>query len=308
VTRGVPPFLLPNYDVVTASPWQLHQDSSTLPLPAFLPEWDYSTDLHLSRQIRIDAASARREAALPPEAPLVVTVEWTAAASQTSDRACRLPVVDGAEVTATADIRGALLGGALILTTRLVLGEDTPSTEPFVAQHAGDVLYEDTARTELQGTAGRLPTYVVDFAQAGFDRDARWHIELPTSLSEPAAAAVRLYLNSADTEVVNAARKAAAPTAAQQRILTWMESDLTSRLVDAALRAEWRVTLSPFSVATDRVTGSVATTHKAPVPLREVFEVSTHRRRSLVGATSCRTRPAPCTHRVGHHAHRHPRG
>ncbi|WP_236241091.1 hypothetical protein [Streptomyces sp. CC228A] len=51
-----------------------------------------------------------------------------------------------------------------------------------------------------------------------------------------------------------------------------------------------------------------AATHKAPVPSGEVFEVSTHRHRSLVGSPSCRTRPPACPGRVGHHAHRHPRG
>ncbi|MET8898318.1 peptidoglycan-binding protein [Streptomyces albogriseolus] len=65
-------------------------------------------------------------------------------------------------------------------------------------------------------------------------------------------------------------------------------------------------TLSSFSVATDRVTGWLPATHEAPVPLEEVFYVSTHRRGSLVGRLSCRTRPASRLGRVGHHAHRHP--
>ncbi|MEW2423919.1 hypothetical protein AB0911_25570 [Streptomyces nigra] len=64
--------------------------------------------------------------------------------------------------------------------------------------------------------------------------------------------------------------------------------------------------LSSFSVATDRVTGWLPATHEAPVPLEEVFYVSTHRRGSLVGCLSCRTRPASRLGRVGHHAHRHP--
>jgi hypothetical protein len=209
--------------------------------------------------MRIDATRVREEAALPAGAPLLVTVEWTAAASQTSDRACRVPVLDGIELTVTADVRGVMLGGALILTTRLVLGEDLSSPEPFVARYTGDILYEDSARTELQGTAGRLPTYVVDFAEAGFDPDARWHVELPTTLAEPAAAAVRIYLNGRDREIVNAARKAAAPTAAQQRLLAWMEYDLTNRLVDTALRPEWRATLSEYSDDIDSIGASLGT-------------------------------------------------
>jgi hypothetical protein len=49
--------------------------------------------------------------------------------------------------------------------------------------------------------------------------------------------------------------------------------------------------LSVFKAATDRVTAGPAATHKAPVPLSEVFDVSTHPHRSLVGSPSCHTRP-----------------
>ncbi|GAA4633076.1 hypothetical protein GCM10023196_069160 [Actinoallomurus vinaceus] len=258
MNRGVPPFLLPDPSVVTADPWRLHQDTGTAALPAFLADWDYNTDLHLSRDIRVDAARARLESGLPADAPLLLAVEWTAAAAQISGRARRIPVSDGAKFHVDVHIRGALLGGALILATRLVLGDDTPAADPFLAQRAGDILYEENVRTELQGTAGRLPTYVVDFAEAGFDPDARWHVELPTSLSEPALAAVRLYLNSADTEVVNAAKKAAAPTPIQKRILEWMETDLTCRLVEAALRPEWRETLYDYADDNDTIAASIA--------------------------------------------------
>ncbi|MER6827572.1 hypothetical protein ABT352_16445 [Streptosporangium sp. NPDC000563] len=277
MNRGVPPFLLPGADVVKAHPWQLHQDTGTIPLPAFLPDWDYNTDLHLTRSIYVDTVRVRREAALPREAPLLLVVEWTAAAAQTSDLACRISVPASAKVTVTADIHGALLGGALILTTRLVLGEDILATDPFFAQHAGDVLYEDTVRIELQGTAGRLPTYIVNFAEAGFDSDARWHVELPTSLSEPAMAAVRIYLNSADTEVVNAAKKAAAPTPIQQRILTWMEADLTSRLVEAALRPEWREILHDYTDDVDSIGASLAALLAALFPCESPATLATMR-------------------------------
>ncbi|MFD1832111.1 transposase [Streptomyces desertarenae] len=64
--------------------------------------------------------------------------------------------------------------------------------------------------------------------------------------------------------------------------------------------------MSVFRVATGRVTGWPPATQEAPVPLREVFDVSTHRHRSLVGSVSCLTRPASHPGRVGNHAHRHP--
>jgi hypothetical protein len=45
-------------------------------------------------------------------------------------------------------------------------------------------------------------------------------------------------------------------------------------------------------------------TDRAPLPLRDVFDVSTQQHRSPVGAASCRTRPASRSGRVGHAAHR----
>ncbi|MGK3945216.1 transposase [Streptomyces caeruleatus] len=42
----------------------------------------------------------------------------------------------------------------------------------------------------------------------------------------------------------------------------------------------------------------VCATDRAPVPLREVFDVSTQQHRSPVGSVSCRTRPASRSGRV----------
>lgn len=53
--------------------------------------------------------------------------------------------------------------------------------------------------------------------------------------------------------------------------------------VDLTLMAE------PFQCGHCSGGGTAAATHEAPVPLREVFEVSTHRHRSLAGSPSCRT-------------------
>lgn len=63
-----------------------------------------------------------------------------------------------------------------------------------------------------------------------------------------------------------------------------------------------------FRVATDRVTGTVAKTPKAPVPLREVFEVSAHRHRSLVAPHPAALDLPHALIEWGHDAHRHPRG
>lgn len=48
------------------------------------------------------------------------------------------------------------------------------------------------------------------------------------------------------------------------------------------LRLDRRYSLSVFNTATDRVMSAECATHKAPVPLGEVFEVSTHRHRAAL--------------------------
>ncbi|WP_269218712.1 nitroreductase family protein [Streptomyces sp. MC1] len=77
------------------------------------------------------------------------------------------------------------------------------------------------------------------------------------------------------------------------------------RFPDVSKQELWE-SMSLFSVATDRVMTLVPATDRAPVPLGEVFEVSTCRSRSPVGSLSCRTRPASCAGRVGQDACRHP--
>jgi hypothetical protein len=52
-------------------------------------------------------------------------------------------------------------------------------------------------------------------------------------------------------------------------------------------------TVSVFRSATVRVKSGVAATDRAPVPLVEVFDVSTSQPRSPVDVVSCRTRPPP---------------
>ncbi len=114
-------------------------------------------------------------------------------------------------------------------------------------------------------------------------------------------------LNATDsTPSVCPVRRCWSGRAAAAKRLTESSASLR-RMVQPNPRRRPR-SLSCFRVATDRVTTSPPATDKTPVPLRDVFDVSTHWHRSLVGPLSCRTRPASYAGRVGHDAHRHPRG
>lgn len=67
----------------------------------------------------------------------------------------------------------------------------------------------------------------------------------------------------------------------------------------------WPVSMNFFELATDQVTVRGAQ-RASPELLIEVSDVSTTLLGDLVGHLACRTRPAPCTRGVGHHALRHP--
>ena len=257
MSAGVSPFLVPDPAAVSLDNWRIDLGAGPVDLPTFIPDWDSSTDLHLTRTVRVDVDRVVTEADLPPAASLMWVVEWFASTARISGSAYRGYVAGSDPASVSIKLEGDRLSGVLGLTTRLVIADDMACEETFTACHAGDVLFEEVARTQLEGGAGRMPTYVVDFAEMGFDPDARWHIELPRSLDEPVLSGIRLYLNEADTEIVAAATKAAAPSPAQRRLLDWLETDMTGRLVDAALRTDWVDQLGDYVDDGDTVGGSL---------------------------------------------------
>lgn len=257
MSTGVAPFLVPDPTSVSLENWRIDLGAGPVDLPAFIPDWDSSTDLHLTRTVRVDVHRVIAEAALHPATALMWVVEWSASTARITGSAHRGYVVGSDPTSVSIKLSGDRLSGVLGLTTRLVIADDTMCEEAFTACHAGEVLFEEVVRTQLEGGAGRLPTYVVDFSQMGFDPDARWHIELPRSLDEPVLSGIRLYLNEADKDVVAAATKAAAPSASQRRLLDWMETDMADRLVDAALREDWVDQLGDYIDDGDSVGGSL---------------------------------------------------
>lgn len=237
--RGVVPFLVPSAETIKAGAWMLQDEEGLRELPDHLPFWDYQTDLDVERTVEIRADEVRTQTALPASTALQVVVEWYASASQSAGLACRETVVDGRQITLKARLRGVDLGGRLRLSTRLVLGSDTGEAEPFVASRAGEVLYEDRYEVHLQGDSGRLPISVIDFAANDLDPHARWWLDVHSDPTAPYSGAIRLYLNKDDSELVQAAQRAANPSHTQKRLLEWLHADVARQLVEYALRRDW---------------------------------------------------------------------
>ncbi len=252
------PFARPSEAVVELGPWLLEDEAEWRLLPRYLPDWDYQTDLALRRRLQVDLDRLRNESWLEPGVPIAVVVEWRTSTAQFIGCAYRAVIPESAEMTIDFVLAGTDLSGRLTLTTRVVVAKSVETGRAFVAKHGGDVLLEDSADVDLQGTASRLPVYVVDFAEQGLDEDASWHVEISPDPSQPAASGVRLYLNKDHSEIVDAAVRAAKPTPVQKRLLGWLRADVARTLVEAGLRADWLTQLPSFVDDPESLGASVA--------------------------------------------------
>jgi hypothetical protein len=244
--KDVLPYLVPTEEAITAGTWLLLRDGEKAPLPDHLPFWDYQMDLVLERQVSVDLDLVCEQSGLSRDVGLLVVVEWFTSSGQWSGLACRAPVAVDGDVVLSTKLKGENLGGRLTLTTRLILAEDADQRPPFIASRAGEILYEDWWQVQLQSDSGRLPISVIDFAAGELDPKARWWLDVHSDPAAPYAGGMRLYLNSNDTELIQAAVRAGSPTPTQKRLLEWLHMDVARQLVERTLQQDWATTRSEY--------------------------------------------------------------
>jgi hypothetical protein len=236
MSRHAFPYRRPSRNTVTAGPWLLAVEDEEVPLPEFLPDWDYQLDLTLRRTIGIDAAEIRAASGLPEEARIALVVVWSASGPNLSGRATYIEL--GAETephTLAVDLRGSDLGGTLSVHTRIVLAQRLETAATGVAHRAGSILWSDTTTVRLQGDAAQFPMAVIDFRDTAFPNDAPWHLQIGGSLDGAAMGALLLLLNETNPRVLTAFRNAAKPTEADRLVLSTIYTDIAVRLLLHAL-------------------------------------------------------------------------
>lgn len=127
------PYRVPPESAVTAAGWRLVLGEDEIPLPEALPDWDYQMDLHLRRRVSVDLTGVRTQSGLADDTPLMLSVVWRSSGSNLSGpaRHARLRVAGGTEdVNLDFRLRGADLGGLLVLDTVLVLADRRPDAPP----------------------------------------------------------------------------------------------------------------------------------------------------------------------------------
>ncbi|WP_404868545.1 hypothetical protein ACI1MP_10785 [Kitasatospora griseola] len=237
MTRRVLPYRVPSTDVVTVEPWLLVTSDGEVPAPKALPDWDYHMDLHLRRTVRVDLDRARSQSGLPADTALTLAVVWTATGSNLGGPAERLRLTGGGTVTAKLDflLRGAGLGGLVLLDTALVLSERRIDGLPASPRRAGSVLWSDREALRLQGDAPQFPIAVIDFGRTSFPDDAAWHLQISGSLESATMGSLLLLVNERNTITTTAFENAGKPRPIDRVILSAVYADVARIMIEYAL-------------------------------------------------------------------------
>ncbi|MEV7408482.1 hypothetical protein ACWDMR_06355 [Streptomyces althioticus] len=256
MSRRVLPYRVPTEDVVSADSWRLVVEDGEVPLPEAMPDWDYQLDLLLRRTVRVDLERARRQSGLPDDAPLVLSAVWTATGSNLSGPAEQIPMSSDATGIAEFDfrLRGADLGGLLLLDTALLLAERRVDARPSTPRRAGSVLWSDRQTLRLQGDAPQFPMAVIDFARTSFPDDAAWHLQISGGLDSATMGSLLLLVNERNGATANAFQKASKPGPVDRIVLSAVYADAARIMVEHALNQD------DFTGDTDFPEGSLGAT------------------------------------------------
>ncbi|MGW6704227.1 hypothetical protein ACWGDE_04975 [Streptomyces sp. NPDC054956] len=237
MTRRVLPYRVPSEDVVGADAWHLVTEDGEVALSEALSDWDYRMDLPLRRAVRVDLDRARSESGLPANAALMLSVVWTATGSNLSGPARHLRLTGTGVVDLVLDVRlrGADLGGLLLLDTALVLAERLGDARPSAPRRAGSVLWSDRRSLRLQGDAPQFPMAVIDFARTSFPDDAAWHLQISGGLESATMGSLLLLVNERNTVTATAFRNASKPRAVDRIVLSAVYADTARIMIEHAL-------------------------------------------------------------------------
>ncbi|MGY6023150.1 hypothetical protein [Streptomyces spinosirectus] len=250
------PYRVPSEDVVTTEPWLLVAPDGDVELPEALPDWDYQMDLHLRRTVRVDLDRARTQSGLPPNTALVLAAVWTATGSNLSGPAQHVRLTDSGteEVGLEVRLRGADLGGLLMLDTALVLAERRSDARPSSPRRAGSVLWSDREFLRLQGDAPQFPMAVIDFALTSFPDQAAWHLQISGSLESATMGSLLLLVNEKNTVTATAFENAGKPRPVDRIVLSAVYADAARLMIEHALGND------DFDEASDFPDGSLGAT------------------------------------------------
>jgi hypothetical protein len=191
-------------------PWVLAHGGSSEALPAFLPHWDYNSDLVLVRTVVVDVGGVRHDCSLNDGDPLRIAAVWRS--TGTALRGCLfrsdLPLGGGLHsVSLFGEVPAKDLAGEVEVETHVLVPTARATAEPLSPHYAGSVLWTDAVTVVLEGNAPRFPVELVDFQTVLWapHPDASWYVSWNRyDLDQPMLGSVRLFVNARHPRVVRA--------------------------------------------------------------------------------------------------------
>jgi hypothetical protein len=236
-TTAAPPYLLPADDAVSAEAWRTADGAE---LQERLEHWDPFTDVQLVRVVTIDVDAVRAACRLGSDAAFALTAAWRSDRTRLTGHGepVELGSLDGIlRAPLELTVPGSLTGGRVDLQLRLVLRTRGASASPISPRRVGAVLWTDTQRVALEGGAARFPVTPADFSSLHRLPDAGlWALDWnPEELDSPVLGAVRLLVNTAEPQLIDALRSGSSDTRAGV-VRTFVIFDVARSLVYGALR------------------------------------------------------------------------
>jgi hypothetical protein len=176
-------------------------------LPSVLSNWDYGTNIPISRQLEVDTAGILADCGISPADRIGVDAIWTMPGTPFRGVlfADEILTSDGSRVV---HVQGVLLGvqiaGTVRIETSIILLAGR-QREPITVWRPGSILWKDNVDVAVEGGAPRFPIEVVDFRMSGLPENAVWHLEWNSyDLEQPLLGSLRLLINSNHPRVVDA--------------------------------------------------------------------------------------------------------
>ena len=223
---------------VNAGPWWLETRDGPVELGDSLPHWDYSTDLTIVRLLTLDAEAVSASCRLINGDRLACVATWRSTATGLRALAATATVEPSdAPLELRARLRGADLGGVLILETQLLLAGVSRSDHPLAPNRPGSILWRDQHAVRLEGIAGRFPVEILDLEDLGIPGASRaaWYLDWPRNrLNESAMGSVRLYINRGNEMLVEAVSQES-PDARAEAVWSAVRHEVGRTLIEGAL-------------------------------------------------------------------------
>ncbi|OYD71392.1 hypothetical protein [Rhodococcus sp. OK302] len=231
------PYRVPNDTTVTPLDWNILIDDTPLYLGDHIPDWDYNTDLILTRIITIDTDQLCSDTGLPPGTNFAVSIVWSASGSNQRGQGFRKVFSQNGiqNIEARLLLEGAYLGGTLSLETMLTLADDLVDAPPFAAHKGGSLLWSDSVSIRLQGDAPQFPIAILDFTATSFPAEAAWYLQIGTNLHAATMGSLLLCVNEGNKAASAAFKNAARPAQVDLAIISSTYTDVARTLIEYAL-------------------------------------------------------------------------